>query len=114
MQRSVRVARVPNERHPATCAKHPVELGNRHVVPEPVESLSDRDRVDAPLGEWYGLGRAAQHFGSRRGALQLRTHSVTRLDCDDTGARLQESTGELAGAGAEVEHGSARPQVEPI
>ena len=93
MQRNVRVAVVPDERHAATWTKHPVQLRKRHVVSEPVEGLSNRDRVHAVVGKRYVLGRAAPRFGTGCGALQLRTHCVTRLDCDDTDGRVL-ATGE--------------------
>src|SRR3954468_2739504 len=51
LQRALLVARVPNQRDAAAGTENAVQFRDRLIVSEPVERLSDRDRVDAVVRE---------------------------------------------------------------
>ena len=89
-----------------------MELGQSLVVAEPVERLADRDAVDARVGQRDRLGRTEQRLGLGHGSAQLRQHLLAGLHGDHPCACGHERARQLAGAGAEVEHGSAGAKVE--
>ena len=89
-----------------------MELGDRLLVAEPVEPLSDRDRVDAVLRQRNAFCGSAYCFDARNRLHQLGTHRVTGLDGDDVRTRLEQRARQLAGSGREIEHSPARPQVQ--
>ena len=75
-----------------------------------MERLRDGDHVDARLGKREILGRAVERLAPGQNLLELRAHLRQRLDGDDAGARRNEQPRQLARAGAEVDHGSARAE----
>ena len=95
----------------------------RLVGGEPVETLGHRDGVDGPLAEGQGLGHAGHHrhrstVGRGRGGRgrgdggQRPAHAGHRLHGDDRPGPPDQSPGELARAGGEIDDPTPRPEPE--
>ena len=99
-----RVAAVPHESEHAARPQHARDLGHRALGLEPVPRLARDDRVDRVVldGDVLGGAEDARHAG--HGDLELLEHLLDGVDGDDVAVERDERLGELAGAGAEVEH----------
>ena len=97
-----------------TFAKDPVDLGERFLAVEPVERLSDDDRVDRSIGQRDRLGGALEDLDAGNGRLERGPHARNRLDRHDLDAERSEETRHLAGARREVEHALARAELQHL
>ena len=95
---------------PPPVAKDPVDLGERFLAVEPVERLSDDDRVDRSIGQRDRLGGALEDLDAGNGRLERGPHARNRLDRHDLDAERREQPRHLARARCEVEHPLARAE----
>ena len=84
------VACVPDERDTSARAQHAVDLAQRLVLPEPVERLADRHRVDGAIDERYALGCTGERRDLRNVLLELTPHLEHGLDGDQGGTARDE------------------------
>ena len=87
-----------------------MDLGERLLGPEPMEGLRNRQCIDLTVRERDRLGGPLE----RTYVLDLRAHLGDRLDCDHLRTARREQPRQLAGAGGEVDHRAARPEVEAL
>ena len=77
-----------------------------------MECLGAEDGVDGVRVERDCLRAAREGLGLRNNLFEHLAHHVVRLDRDDLREAGHEVTGQLAGAGAEIEHGRINRQLE--
>src|SRR5580765_5025902 len=109
------MAVVPEQREHAAGTKHARYLRDRGVVGEPVERLAGEHAVDLAVRERDLLRGARAHVRFGNALREDRAQLVERLDGDDVRVPVRKRAGELARAGAEVEHSRVvadRQQVE--
>src|SRR4051812_28663744 len=107
-------ADVPEDDQGSAGPQHAGDLGDRVVGREPVEGLGREDGVDLAVRGRDRLGAASARLRSGNHLLEHPEHRRVRLDRDHASEPRDERAGQLAGAGAEVEHGRVRPQPELI
>jgi len=69
-----------------------------------VQRRRDQDRIDIAVGQPCRLGTASVDVHSGQPRAELRAHRGRRLHGNDVQAAADEVGGQLAGAGAEIEH----------
>jgi len=98
------VARVPDEREPASRSKDARDLGHGSDVIEPMERLPTCDDIGRGIGQRDRLGAARERLHRRHRGLQLRAHLVERLDCADVMPESDERAAQLPRSRTEVDH----------
>jgi hypothetical protein len=91
---------IPDEAEPAADPEHAMDLRQSCVPVEPMECLSDRDRVDRGIGQRDRLGRPAYDLDPWQRLLDPTPHAGCGLDRDDPCAGRGKEPGQLAGAGS--------------
>ena len=111
------VALVPDQSQPAAGLEHAGDLGQRPVVVEPVEGLRDDHDVVRRVGGRELLGRGTRGAVRRAGgAAGSRASASSGSVACTSWPSATSSLGQLAGAGAELEHGdrlARRPARQP-
>ena len=98
------VAEVPGQRQVATGPQHPGDLRKRTVEVPPVEGLRAHHRVDRPRSHRDPLRDGERGGGGRDPADQQPEHRVERVGGQHAVPETDQLLGQLAGAGAELEH----------
>ena len=98
------VAGVPHQGDVAARPQDARELGERALVVEPVEGLRGDHHVDRAVGDGQLLGGRPGRPGVREVALEHGEHLGVGLGGVDVVAQGHQLLGELAGAGADLEH----------
>jgi hypothetical protein len=95
------IAVIPPEAEAAARTQDAVDLGQRQLELEPVETGTGHDRVRHPVGERDPLGRALHALEAE--PAQDGEHPRIRLDRDDSHAERGHRPRQLPGAGAELD-----------
>ena len=81
----------------------PRYLVERSPAVEPVEGLSDEDRIGARIGQWHVLGGPLERTRLRCRASELLLHRGQRLDRDHLVEAPRQVPGQLAGTRGKVD-----------
>jgi hypothetical protein len=104
--RDALVAHVPDHREHPSGAEHAGDLGQRACPVEPVERLRRDHHVDRPRRHRDAFGGTAAGVGGGDAGVEQAQHPVVGIGGDHLVTEGDDLLGELARAGAELEHAS--------